>query len=188
MELIELDSSSRFHKKVSWMFKREWRHPNTKGKLVSIYVIKNAKDPKLKLRFHGTQRACRIGAGSLDPCDDDECYLCSILKKGFTLDHANVRAMFGRGIYSSVVSSKADIYAKNHHVRSHKHVLILCGLDLGTPKVMLAAGDPGQCDSVEGATKPEGGQLEYPETVIYDPKRIKPLGLVVYTREGWTPR
>ncbi|KAL2793181.1 hypothetical protein BJX66DRAFT_326235 [Aspergillus keveii] len=161
------------------MFSREWKHPNTKGKLASIYVIKNAKDPKLKLRFHGTQRACRIGAGSLDPCDNDECYVCGILKKGFTLDHANLRAMFGPGIYSTVVSSKADIYAKNHHVRSHKHVILLCGLDLGTPVTMYAAGLPGPCDSVEGATKAEGGALEYRETVVYDPARIKPIGLVV---------
>ncbi|KAL2867616.1 uncharacterized protein BJX67DRAFT_371940 [Aspergillus lucknowensis] len=161
------------------MFQNEWKHPNTKAKLVSIYVIKNTKRPGLKLTFHGTQRACKIGAGSLDPCDKDECYLCCILKKGFTLDHANPRAMFGPGIYSSVISSKADIYAKNHHIHCHKHVLILCGVDLGTPKVMQRAGLPGKCDSVEGATRPEGGTLEYPETVIYDPARIKPIGLVL---------
>ncbi|KAJ0415141.1 hypothetical protein BJY00DRAFT_305099 [Aspergillus carlsbadensis] len=161
------------------MFSREWKHPNTKGKLVSVYVIKNAKNPKHELRFHGTQRACRIGAGSLDPCDNDECYICSILKKGFTLDHANQRAMFGPGIYSTVVSSKADIYAKNHHVRSHKHVILLCGVELGTPKTMYAAGHPGLCDSVEGATKADGGALEYRETVVYDERKIKPIGLVV---------
>ncbi|KAL2851168.1 hypothetical protein BJY01DRAFT_245105 [Aspergillus pseudoustus] len=163
------------------MFKNEWRHPNTKGKLVSIYVVKNAKDPKLKLRFHGTQRACRIGAGSLDPCDNDECYICSILKKGFSTTHANPRGMFGPGIYSSIVSSKADIYARNHHIRSHKHVIILCGVDLGHSVTMKVAGLPPPCDSVEGATKPEGGQLEYPETIVYDGARIKPIGLVVDT-------
>jgi hypothetical protein len=106
----------------------------------------------------------------------------------------------------TITGSEADIYAKNHHVRSHKHVILLCGLDLGTPVTMYAAGLPGPCDSVwplsspcryqltklsiqvEGATKAEGGALEYRETVVYDPARIKPIGLVVYTREGWTPR
>ncbi|KAJ5517778.1 hypothetical protein PEX1_051700 [Penicillium expansum] len=170
------------------MFKSEWKHPKTKGKLVSIYVVKNAKNPRLKLRFHGTQRACMIGNGSLQPCDNIECYLCSILKKGFSTNHANAGSMFGAGIYSSVVSSKADIYSRNHHIRSHAHVLILCGVDAGYSVDMKAAGNPGPCDSVEGLTKAEGGQLEYPETVVYDPARIKPLGLVVYTREGWTPR
>ncbi|OQE38358.1 hypothetical protein PENCOP_c008G06901 [Penicillium coprophilum] len=188
MELILLDDDTRFYKKVSGMFHRQWKHPNTKAKLVSIYVIKNAKEPGLKLRFHGTQRACKIGSGSLEACNNAECYLCSILKKGFSIDNASTRSMFGPGIYSSVVSSKANIYSRNHHVRSHKHVLLLCGLDPGNSVDMTVAGIPGPCDSVEGLTKAEGGQLDYQETVVYDPARIKPLGLVVYTREGWTPR
>ncbi|KAJ5520068.1 hypothetical protein N7463_000521 [Penicillium fimorum] len=91
--------------------------------------------------------------------------------------------MFGPGIYSSVVS-KANLYSRNHHVRSHKHVLIICGLDPGNSVDMTAAGIPGPCDSVEGLTKAEGGTLEYQESVVYDPARLKPLGLVVYMREG----
>ncbi|KAJ5810482.1 uncharacterized protein N7503_002700 [Penicillium pulvis] len=179
---------AQFYQKVSREFNSKWKHSKTTGELVSIYVIKNAKDPKLELRFHGTQRACKIGSGSLEPCDKEECYLCSILKNGFSLEHANPRAMFGRGIYSSVVSSKANIYAKNHHVRSKKHVLILCGLDPGRVKNMKAAGTPGRCDSVEGLTKANGGQLAYQESVVYNTSRIKPIGLVVYTRKGWKPR
>ncbi|OJJ46850.1 hypothetical protein ASPZODRAFT_15543 [Penicilliopsis zonata CBS 506.65] len=160
------------------MFHCEWRHPNKKAKLVSIYVIKNAKDSRLKLRFHGTQRACKIGSGSLQPCDKSECYLCGILNNGFSLSQANTKGMFGPGIYSSVVSSKADVYANNHHIHCNRHVIILCGVDPGNSIDMKAAGFPGPCDSVEGLTKADGGSLEYQETVVYDPARIKPIGLV----------
>ncbi|KAJ5720965.1 uncharacterized protein N7483_008899 [Penicillium malachiteum] len=81
----------------------------------------------------------------------------------------------------------ANLYAKNYRLHSRKHVLILCGVDCGNAKEMKLAGAPGPCDSVEGVTKANGGSLLYPETVIYDAARIKPLGLVVYTREGWEP-
>ncbi|KAJ5634361.1 hypothetical protein N7528_002203 [Penicillium herquei] len=147
-ELIHLGTRSRFYKEVSEMFYSEWRHPNTKAELLSIYVIRDAKDPELELRFHGTQRACKIGSGSLEPCDKVECNLCGILKNGFSVAHS---------------------------------------IDRGNAKEMAAAGHPGACDSVEGLTTANGGTLKYPETVIYDPARIKPLGLVVYTREGWAP-
>ncbi|KAJ5717659.1 hypothetical protein N7488_003305 [Penicillium malachiteum] len=187
LELIHLGTRSRFYNEVSEMFYSEWRHPNTKAKLLSIYVIRDAKDPELELRFHGTQRACKIGSGSLEPCDKVECKLCSILKNGFSVAHSKKTCMFGPGIYSSIVSSKANLYAKNHRLHSKKHVLIICGVDRGNAKEMKAAGVPGTCDSVEGITRANGGALNYPETVIYDAARIKPLGLVVYTREGWAP-
>ncbi|KAJ5631675.1 uncharacterized protein N7484_011775 [Penicillium longicatenatum] len=184
MELIRLEKSARFHQQVSHMFNSEWKHPNTRAELVSICVIKNTKDPKLELRFHGTQRACSIGSSSLEPCDNDECYLCSILENGFSLEYAKPTSMFGSGIYSTVVSSKANIYAKNHGVNSKKHVLILCGIDPGKVKTTKGAGDPGLCDSVEGLTRADGGRLVYQESVMYDEARIKPIGLVVYTREA----
>ncbi|KAJ6028424.1 hypothetical protein N7540_004000 [Penicillium herquei] len=165
LELIRLDTGSRFYKEVSEMFDSGWKHPNTKAELFSIYVI-DTKDPDLELRFHGTQRACKIGSGSRKLCDKIECNVCSILKNGFSVAHSKDTCMFGPGIYSSIISS----------------------IDYGNAKEMKAAGAPGPCDSVEGLTKAKGGKLVYPETVIYDTARIKPLGLVVYTREGWVSK
>lgn len=52
-------------------------------------ISKDAKDPKLELRFHGTRRACQMGSGSIEPCDNENCYLCCILKNGFSLAHAS---------------------------------------------------------------------------------------------------
>ncbi|KAF9891386.1 hypothetical protein FE257_004242 [Aspergillus nanangensis] len=172
------------------MFTREWRHPNQKAKLLSVSIIKNAKEPRFtQIRFHGTQRACTIGNNPLQTCDESECYLCQVLKNGFSIQHSNPKSMFGPGIYTSVVSSKANIYARNYHIRSHKHVLLICAIDPGNSRTMRVAAAPGAgVDSIEGATKPEGGTLEYPETVVFNEKNIKPVGLVVYTREGWQPR
>lgn len=86
------------------MFSSEWKHPNTRGELRRVYVMyvclnfrgillidlsKDARDPKLKLRFHGTRRACQMGTDSVEPCDNVSCCLCSILKNGFSLARAS---------------------------------------------------------------------------------------------------
>ncbi|KAJ5266812.1 hypothetical protein N7478_009620 [Penicillium angulare] len=167
MELLELATDWPFYKEVFRLFTSQWKHPGTTAKLKRIYVIKNRKDPKLQLRFHGTRRACTIGSGSLDPCDKPECNLCNILKEGFLLERA-----------------KASRYAKNlkGHVSSDEYVLILCGVDPGQSKDMATAGDPGECDTAEGLTFAKGGQLHYQETFVRCSSRITPLGLVVYSR------
>ena len=43
-------------------------------------------------------------------------------------------------------------------------------------------------DSVEAATRREGGVVNYPLTVVYRESHIIPVGLITYTREGWQPR
>ena len=39
--------------------------------------------------------------------------------------------MFGGGVYSTSVSSKADNYAMNHRIHSHLHSIILCLVFIG---------------------------------------------------------
>ncbi|KAI1109767.1 hypothetical protein F5Y14DRAFT_392265 [Nemania sp. NC0429] len=143
--------------------------------------------------FHGTQRACYVGeAGSyLTYCYNPECYLCSILRYSFDVRHASDSAMFGRGIYTSPCSSKSDTYAKNHHIRSHKHAILICRVVSNAPREMTAAdhslSSPGHgYDSVRGLTVSEGGSLNYPEVVVYRNDAIIPIGVIIYTREGWS--
>ncbi|KAJ5094439.1 hypothetical protein N7456_010300 [Penicillium angulare] len=148
------------------MFDSEWKHSGTTAKLKRIYVIKNRKDPKFQLGFHGTRRACTIGSDSTDPCDNPECCLCSILKDGFSLERA-----------------QADRYVKNYENNSDERVLILCGVEFLRTQELKMAGDPGaNVDTVIGVTKANGGELFYHETAVRSVEQIKPLGLVVYSR------
>lgn len=62
--------------------------------------------------FHGTRRKCRVGndhEGVLEPCYDRECSLCCILRESFRVKRAGPRAMFGRGIYTTDISSSKDL-------------------------------------------------------------------------------
>lgn len=148
----------------------------------SSLVFRERFDSEVKWRYHGTRRTCRIGdnASSLEPCADRGCYLCSILRQSFGLDHsckhghrtavhcflANCseasRSLFGRGIYSTSVSSskrsplssgkgirlslhllkltleslEADNFVRNHHVRSHNHVMLLCNIVGDNPQYL----------------------------------------------------
>lgn len=98
--------------------------------------------------------------------------------------------MFGKGIYTTSISSKADGYAKNHRIRSKRHAILLCLVYVGIAEPMYRADHkkrapiPG-CDSVMGMIDIHGGSLEYPETVVYDKAQAIPIGLIMYSREGW---
>ncbi|KAJ7915226.1 hypothetical protein B0H13DRAFT_1610790, partial [Mycena leptocephala] len=141
-------------------------------------------------RFHGTRRACFIGEndGNLSPCADSDCYLCSILRCGFDVAKADDDCMFGQGIYSSEMSSKADGWTWNHHIRSNLHAMLLCCVVTGESQTLYhpskgrTSPDSGY-DSVEGATKEDGGELNYPETVVYSEESIMPYMLIMYSRQ-----
>ncbi|KAK3292360.1 uncharacterized protein B0H64DRAFT_445300 [Chaetomium fimeti] len=151
-------------------------------------------------RFHGTQRACYIGenGGRLFTCDKPECYLCRVLGESFRTEYARspnspIGPLFGPGIYSSVASSKADCYARNHKIHSKKHVVLICRVITNRPQ-MLAYPDTTRTgpdhgfNCVEAVLKPQGGSVNYPETVVYRNDYIVPVGLIIYTREGWSSR
>ncbi|KAG8902404.1 hypothetical protein FRB99_004529, partial [Tulasnella sp. 403] len=78
------------------------------------------------LSFHGTRRYCRVGddPGMLALCNMDHCNLCMILKTSYKVEKSGSISRgqwfprWGRGIYSTPDSSKADHYSRNRGLAS----------------------------------------------------------------------
>ncbi|KJK74318.1 hypothetical protein H634G_10464 [Metarhizium anisopliae BRIP 53293] len=187
--LDRLDENCKFYKHLTHLFYCKWLHPGTSAKIKSIYIKKNCKDPRHHIRFHGTQRACYEGSSGdkWKPCSNNSCYTCSILRNGFSISKSDPSSMFGPAIYSTIVSSKANLYAKNHNIASRKHAIIVCGVFLGRCACVSRPGDYSAFDTVEATTTSQGGSVNYPETVSYRQRNVVPLGVIIYTRKGWTP-
>lgn len=88
--------------------------------------------------FHGTKRACRIADSSSDVtcCTQDDCNLCRILKGSYNMERAKGARMFGPGIYSTLVSSKADDYTTNVAYNRQTRIMIVNHVALGRSKMM----------------------------------------------------
>lgn len=156
---------------------------------------KNAGPGNTLRRFHGTKRRCNLGETSNIPCTDEDCNVCSILRNGFRLPKAeNLR--FGKGIYSTATSSKANDYTDNHR---QIHAVLVVNVAAGrvdktcdswTPKHMRMT-QPGKgYDSVVGEVPPlwetpaQVAQIEnklnYDELVVYTPNAIRATHLILY--------
>lgn len=153
-----------------------------------------------QLMFHGTTRSrgCTlrlppassstassladvVGAsgGKFELCVRGDCNLCSIIRGSYDIEKAKSARMFGTGIYSTNVSSKADIYARagaftpfTYSSTKRLKSVILNHVVLGRTELMLAADQslqhaPGTHNSVTGATTAQGGVLQYHEAVVY---------------------
>mmetsp|Transcript_1163 Transcript_1163/g.3490 ORF Transcript_1163/g.3490 Transcript_1163/m.3490 type:complete len:351 (-) Transcript_1163:146-1198(-) len=151
----------------------------------------------LRLRYHGTSSTCGFATDlSRSPCEDDACALCSILRLGFRIDRAGtgpnsaLRALrYGRGIYLSATSGKANDYAaRSERLRPWKagaterwRVLLVCAVAAGrafcTTAAQLPAGPPPGFDSLVGEV---GDNLNYDEIVLYDEAAVLPQFLVIY--------
>ncbi|EEU45273.1 uncharacterized protein NECHADRAFT_80791 [Fusarium vanettenii 77-13-4] len=149
---------------------------------------------RFKRRYHGTRRACLIGETGqvLEPCDNSECGVCGILKHSFKIPRGRGGSMFGNGVYSTTISSKADMFAENHHIHSTLHAVFICRVVTNRPQYLRhpdnyrTRPDPG-FDSVEAVTLRNGGNVAYPETIVYREDAIVPFAVVMYTRQGWLP-
>ncbi|KAK0753752.1 hypothetical protein B0T18DRAFT_424249 [Schizothecium vesticola] len=208
LPMRRLSPRDRDYKLYAKKFKDNWLHPGKTAEVVHIYLAsgtdlrssvraqKFANTLKTKgggaflTRFHGTQRSCQIGDGpnsDIEPCGKADCHLCSILKEGFDLKRAKTTGMFGPGIYSTTCSSKADIYAKNNHIRSNRRIILICRLVGDKPQMLSVAEqnrrapDP-NFNCVEAVVNVNGGRVQYPETVVYDADMIIPVGFIVYKR------
>ncbi|KAI0760392.1 hypothetical protein C8Q74DRAFT_1319480 [Fomes fomentarius] len=145
--------------------------------------------------FHGTQRACTIGedASHTTTCNNRDCHLCSIIRCSFQLKYIGENNLLGKGFYTSVVSSKADGYAKNAHIHSNKHAMFLGNVVTGKKELVYQYDQhkPGPAPgyhSVEAVPKSQGGiNINYSETVVYREEAIIPSIVIMYTRTGWTP-
>ncbi|KAL8348870.1 hypothetical protein RB601_002205 [Gaeumannomyces tritici] len=210
--LTVLPASHPKYEEYKAKFKAGWQHPGRSGKLKAIYYVRK-NDLQASHRgkrfaaawrtlggdaedlFHGTQRSCYIGEDSnnLEPCSSSDCHVCGILRDSFKLGKAHSGGMFGPGVYSTETTSKADIYAQNSHVRSRKHVIIVCRVITSCPQYLKIAdhsrtGPDSGHNCVKAVTKANGGSVEYPETIVYQEDYIVPVAILVYEREGWQPR
>ncbi|KAF8890341.1 hypothetical protein CPB85DRAFT_263149 [Mucidula mucida] len=152
-------------------------------------------DPQRKMtegnerrRWHGTRKDCHLG----DPghhqgpsfCASPTCSLCKIIQDSFNLDQWGKNTgwgRFGKGIYTSATSSKANDYIKNH-AASDYNAILLNNVVIGRGKKLtydntnlMAA--PATFDSVLGE---KGGSLNHDEVVVYKGEAIRPSYLVVY--------
>ncbi|KAL1666938.1 hypothetical protein GGF50DRAFT_125280 [Schizophyllum commune] len=138
-------------------------------------------------RWHGTKRQCRLGDdGQNHLCDMPSCSLCSIIRTSFDLSFFKGRTgwgRFGKGLYTSSTSSKANDYSMNAgDTPSTCKAILLTKVVVGRGHKMLhdktdLTEPPVGHDSVLAEV---GGSLNYDELVVYRNEAIKPAYLVVY--------
>ncbi|KAE9387033.1 ADP-ribosylation [Gymnopus androsaceus JB14] len=136
-------------------------------------------------RWHGTTRECHLGDnGQTQFCGSKTCSLCCIVKTSFDLSLFGKKTgwgRFGRGIYTTSTSSKANDYSDNKSPSSLRAILlnqVVVGKQykLLYNNVTLTKPPPGY-DSVLGE---KGGSLNYDELVVYTNDAIRPSFLVMY--------
>ncbi|KAG9044859.1 hypothetical protein FS842_001374 [Serendipita sp. 407] len=144
-------------------------------------------------RWHGTLCVCSLTTVNSTgvPCTSQSCPLCNIIRVSYDISYAGVKwGRYGKGIYSTCTSSKANDYSKNAIASPWKAVLlndvvIGKGIIMSTDSPGLT-GPPSGYDSVLGVPRKRlrrGGApvgLNYDETVVYQNEAIKPAYLVIY--------
>ncbi|PPQ90488.1 hypothetical protein CVT25_014771, partial [Psilocybe cyanescens] len=140
-----------------------------------------------QMLFHGTRRACKIAETPqiVTSCTLADCSLCHILRGSYDIERAKGARMFGPGIYSTAVSSKADDYTTNAQSSVQTRVMIVNHVALGRSKTMYDASHdmqhaPHLYNSVTAATFPEGGKVNYHEAVVYREDAICANAVIVY--------
>lgn len=161
-------------------------------------------------RYHGTKVRCELagqaqlgaiikgGSSSSSPslCFDPECSLCRILQSGFKTSKCKMDKFqrFGRGIYCSSISSKADAYVWCSSSRSNHpyggnifdsscKVIMMCKVLAGrlyrsTQNLQGLHSPPLGFHSVQGEP---GEVLNYDELVVYDDRAILPEYIILYS-------
>ncbi|KJA19045.1 hypothetical protein HYPSUDRAFT_204955 [Hypholoma sublateritium FD-334 SS-4] len=141
----------------------------------------------MKMLFHGTRYECRIGTGAYkNACASETCNLCKIIKGSYSMEWTKGRGMFGPGIYTTEVSSKADDYVDNASASKNDRIMIVNQVALGRSKIMYEASRnmqaaPPMYDSVTAATYSQGGKVRYHEAIVYQEEAICPIAIVVYS-------
>ncbi|KLO15231.1 ADP-ribosylation [Schizopora paradoxa] len=139
------------------------------------------------LLFHGTTRACLVGEDDAISgiCNLPRCSLCRIIENSFDVKFCGSQhkfKRFGKAIYTTSCTSKADDYASNAHPSATTRVLLLSRVVLGkqfTTKLNSShlLEPPEGYHSVRGVP---GVHLNYEEAVVYNNDAIRPAYLVVY--------
>ncbi|THH27652.1 hypothetical protein EUX98_g6532 [Antrodiella citrinella] len=216
VHLLPLATNDPVYRESERLFRQGWQHPGKTYKLKNIfYVIQDGPEAQRhlfnnraylsqlcgkygttaatveRMLFHGSKRGCYLGEDKtqLYPCNNTDCFLCLILKCSFQLNKiTNPRLMFGKGFYTSSVSSKSDIYVENRkYIKSRQRAMFLSNVSIGRSQTLYQAdnartGPDFPFDSVEAATKANGGAVNYPETVVYREDAILPSVVIMYTK------
>ncbi|KAK0446213.1 ADP-ribosylation [Armillaria borealis] len=146
-------------------------------------------DPNLtagneKRRWHGTRKDCSLG----DPnstqgtalCNAPSCSLCNIIRESFNISQWGKNTgwgRFGKGIYTSATTSKANDYIHNTGHSDYRAVL-LNNVVVGKGR-KLRQDDPTLTQAPTGFDS-RGGSLNHDELVVYKGEAIKPSYVVVY--------
>lgn len=189
---------------------RSWKHPDKPKPEVcaifrilspeqslekySSYLLKVTKKRGLanveELLFHGTSRSCRLGEtkSNVQLCTMPECYLCCIIRESFHVDKSGTShsfQRFGKGIYTTSCSSKADSYFRDVSEGSPFRMVLVNRVVVGKPRRVHhnrhRTLSPASYDSLIGIP---GEVLNYEETVVYTDEAIRPAYLVVYAYSG----
>ncbi|KAI0080962.1 ADP-ribosylation [Panus rudis PR-1116 ss-1] len=210
--LVPLERDSSRYLEIRDLFERGWKHPSKHlPYLHSVFKViapeANVKpfltyqssvlttswwSPFVRagteaLLFHGTTRACLFGETpqSVLPCKLSGCSLCAIVRDSFDVNKCGNKhkfSRFGKGIYTSSCSSKADDYVRNLSKRAKHRVLLLNRVALGRTyrlkrNAQHLTAPPSGYHSVLGEP---GIDLNYEETVVYSNDAIRPGYLLVY--------
>ncbi|KZT64779.1 hypothetical protein DAEQUDRAFT_759736 [Daedalea quercina L-15889] len=190
--ILGISNNTETFRNVLLQFSCQWKHPNKPAPtVVKIWKIICDKDHdndfsryrlgversrdllggNSRRQWHGTARCCNIGDtdDKRDMCQNDACSLCGIIRTSFRKVKAGERnnfGRFGRGIYTTGTSSKADDYVKQAG-RSQYKAMLLNDVVVGKGKKMTTNArslvkPPSGFDSVIGIP---GGTLNFDETV-----------------------
>ena len=180
---------------VSSMFSARWKK-GLAPRVRSIFAItnptleskwqlygSNLHNKQCERYYHGTSLTCDITT-SQALCKDGNCGICGISCSG--LDPKQIGKhisfqRFGRGFYLAPNSSKCHDYTRSVN---GLRAMLLCDVYPGR-KYNLMTNDqkltspPRGYDSVYGKV---GGDLNYPELVVYNPDAVMPRYIVVYDK------
>ncbi|KAG8809437.1 hypothetical protein FRC19_005218 [Serendipita sp. 401] len=206
--LMALPHGHYMFRTIADLFTQTWQHPTSRPTIQYIYVIVSTEEydrmyrayragvesvgnflsqglneGNEQFRWHGTTRECRVGdPGNPSLCTSTSCSMCSIIRYSFDIERFGPRwGRFGKGIYTSAVSSKSNDYQKTLQATDWSS-LLLNNVVIGNGYHIQSNSDtllqpPSEYDSISGLP---GQALNYEETVVYRNDAIRPAYLVIY--------
>jgi len=210
--LMPLEATSTGYSRVEKLFNKGWKHrEKAKPRLHAVFKVispegtlkpyndyrsKVQASPSVKtlgntdvesLLFHGTKRACLLGENinNLRLCALKKCSVCSIIRSSFDIEKCGSKhkfTRFGKGIYMTSCSSKADDYSSNGSADASFRVLLVGRMVVGKAlKRRTNATDLTELPCGYHSLIGEPGEdLKFQEHVVYDNDAIRPAYLVVY--------
>eukprot|EP00903_Cladosiphon_okamuranus_P011897 g11174.t1 len=174
------------------------------GEVQQKHSVYRQSMPNTRRRFHGTQchASCQFFVDLKGgPCGRADCNVCSICTHGFKISEEHVgntaratgvNLRYGKGLYFSSVSGKANDYATGSTKEGPRgkkwRCMFICNVAVGRAYRTQATGllpencPPPGYDSVVGEVSPYG--LNYDEVVVYHEDAALPCNLIVYSFYG----